>query len=146
LQTEPGGKRGLYRAKFDVGAPRDCPRFPQQRYGPIGAATLKTSVRMAYSFGRLQPREGLIPRSFFSFAFAAKYPERFARKYLQKYPEPYARLRLHMCLHLNSDLYLDQNSWLHAELNREKFEKSLLKSFRKSFALSFGVLFDLKCR
>ena len=42
--------------------------------------------------------------------FTAKYPEKFARKHLQRYPESYARLRLHMCLHLNSDLYLDQNS------------------------------------
>ena len=89
---------------------------------------------MACSFGRLQPREGLIPRSFFSFAFAAKYPERFARKYLQKYPEPYARLRGHACLLLNLNLYLNLDLHLNPDLNLN------LNLFLTLFDLRYGWL------
>ena len=122
------------------------PRLPLSRYGPIGAGTLKTSVRMACSFSQLQPRDGLIPRSFFSFVYAAKYPEKFARKYWHECPESCTRLHEHACPHPNSDLYLDLSSRLFAELNREKFEKSLQQLFLKLFALSFGSLFVWKNR
>jgi len=99
---------------------------------------------MASSFSQFQPRDGLIPRSFFSFVYAAKYPEKFARKYWHECPESCTRLHEHACPHLNSDLYLDLSSRLFAELNREKFEKSFQQLFRKSFALSFGLLFVQK--
>jgi hypothetical protein len=60
-QTEPwetGGRWGLYRAKFDVDAPWDCPRLPQQRYGATSAGTLNTSVRMDCSTDWVRPRAG----------------------------------------------------------------------------------------
>ena len=99
---------------------------------------------MACSFSQLQPRDGLIPRSFFSFVYAAKYPEKFARKYWHECPKSCTRLHEHACPHPNSDLYLDLSSRLFAELNREKSEKSFQQLFRKSFALSFGLLFVQK--
>jgi hypothetical protein len=71
LQTEPG-KWGLYRAArsygamgtSDASAPWDCPhlalvvtvpRFPLSPYGPMGAATLNTSARMACGTASVRP-------------------------------------------------------------------------------------------
>jgi len=123
-----GGKRGLYRAKLasaapirqpDVGAPWDCPRSPQQHYGPIGAATLKTSVPMACSSDSKRPH--------FPLMFATKYPERFIRKCMQKCPQPCAHPRRLVCPDLDSDLHLYLNLHLNPlsfpALNRALLQK-----------------------
>jgi len=44
---------------------------------------------------------------------------------------------------LNSELYLDLNNKLFAELHRDKFEKSFQQLFLKLFASFFGSLFEL---
>jgi len=126
----------LWRTRLGAGGgPVSGPVSVQVRPG----ATREGQARRSH---KASPLGGWISRSFLRLVFAAKYPEKFARKYPQKYPEPYARLCRHLCLHLNDELYLDLNSWLHTELDREEFAKSLQQLFRKSFASLFGKLFN----
>jgi hypothetical protein len=123
LLTEPFGseaeKRGLYRAKVDVGAPWDCPRFPSRAsdYGPTGAATLKTSVRVFRTsyYARLCP---------------AKYLSSFVMKYRPKLRPLCIRLRLQLRLSLHLDLNRDLCPDLNLNLKLNLDLSLLRKLFR----------------
>jgi hypothetical protein len=122
LQTEPGGKRGLYRAKFDAGAPWDCPRFPQQRYGPIGVAALDASVRMACSTASVGSRDGRFGTSLSCAMLGTKYTEVFARKWRQSCLQPCSHLRRQLRRSLYLNLNLDLRLVLYPSLFGGLFE------------------------
>jgi hypothetical protein len=127
------GKRGLYRAKFDVGAPWDCPRFPGRAsdYGQIGAATLNTSVRVTCTLRCVR-------------LCLAKYHSLLVGKFRQKYRRLRIRLyrQLHQQLHTELNLAFDLD--LDASLLGTLFKSLFATLFQRLFTALFGSMLKSK--
>ena len=112
-----------------------------QDYGPIGAPTLKTSVRMACSKASTRLPDSRSGPSVFSSAFLSKCAAKFAGKFRQTCLRPCSRSRRHVCRRLSLDLGIDLCLDLYPRLFRALFEKS----FAKPFPASFGPILGCKC-